>query len=237
VTAVTEYANDPSEDTLGKLKQAMKQFFAISSKERLEDALDIFKTGVIQSGVSKKPIFVQKTLNNAINVLIFGRSALDEYTKRYPTWLQSLMTGDTSAKELSDVQAQRKKTQQEETQMAYDTVKKLLSSKKGSDIIPYMEQLKKNPKYNDRVKDKIVQYLEDFTLNRGGMENAIIRLSDADQARFVYNQLKRIKTGPEAIQKIAEFKRLGIITDNVREELKLLIKKEQILQLGGVELP
>jgi hypothetical protein len=237
VTAVTEYTNDPSEDTLKKLNEAIKQFFKISATSRLKDSLDIFNTGVIQSGVSKKPIFVQKTLNNAINTLIFGRSALDEYTKRYPTWLQMTMTGDKSAKELKDIQGERAKTQLEETQLAYDIVKKMVTSKQGSDILPYIEQVKKSGKWNDRVNDKVKQYLTDFALDRGGMENAVINLKDSDQARFVYNQLKRLKTGPEAIQKINEFTKLGILTDNVKEELRLLIKQEQLTNLGGIELP
>jgi len=236
VTAVTEYTNDPSEDTLAKLNEAIKQFFKISATSRLKDALDIFNTGVIQSGVSKKPIFVQKNLNNAINTLIFGRSALDEYTKRYPTWLQMTMTGDKSAKELKDIQGERAKTQLEETQLAYDIVKKMVTSKKGADILPYIEQIKKSGKWNDRVNDKVKQYLTDFTLDRG-MENAVINLKDSDQARFVYNQLKRLKTGPEAIQKINEFTKLGILTDNVKEELRLLIKQEQLTNLGGIQLP
>ena len=225
ITAVTDWGSDPTEKTLDKLKKEIKRFFNTTAKQRLEDALNIYDYGVLQSSITKRPLFVQRSLDSALRVFIFGRSSLEEYEKRFPGVLGEFFGQHVQARKVKKLQVEREKIRGEETEAAVEFVKKLPKFKTGEEAGEFIKGMKEEGNLTEGTRTKIKQYFKEQATGVGGMERSIIGLKDEDQARFVLDELKKIKTGEEAKELISRFKRQGILTDNVKEEMKKLVKE------------
>jgi site-specific DNA-adenine methylase len=221
--ALFAWVDDPSDDNRDVLATEIKGFFRVTVTQRVNDAFDVMKTGILQTTTTGRPLFVQKTIDNAVRMFVFGRSILPEYEKRYPSILSKIFGGQTEAGQVKKLQKSRLKQQQTDTENAVEFMKRLETSKTIEEKKALLKEFAEAGKFNTQMKDKLKQYLTEKTTGTGGLERSIIGLNDADQAQFVLDNLNKAKTVEAKQALLADYAQRGVLTANVIAEMKKLL--------------
>ena len=230
VTAVFGWMGEPTDDKLDTLKDEIKKFFDVVAFKRAMDALAVSRDQVLQVGKTQKPVFVDKTLQNISSVLLWGRSSLPEYEKRFPSFLGRILGGYTEAGEVRKLQREREALRIKETQDAVDLFKLFNSSASTEEITNHLVKLKQEGRLTDAMKDKVRSYYEDQATGKGGLETSISNLKDEDQATFILDQIFSNRSTEELTSLLSQYKRQGILTENVKSEIKRLLKEGKYKQ-------
>ena len=218
--AIANWQADPSGDTLKKLKDASKQFFSITAVDKVRDFLDMQDYGMIQTKSTGRPIFTGKTINDALRVLMFGRSSLPEYEKQYPSELARIFGGHTENERVQKFVEERAKITAADTQNAVEFMKGLDKYKTREERVAMIKKFKAENKLSKGMLDKLKGYLEDKARGVGGLERSIQNLNNEDQARFILDSLKNAKTVEAKRKLLADYTRQKILTPNIIEAMK-----------------
>jgi site-specific DNA-adenine methylase len=221
--AIAEWQASPSADTVSKLKSAIKQFFSVRSLSAVNDALNITKFGVLQTA-SGRPLFVDRTWQNALKTFIWGRSSLDQYENAYPSILGRTLGGKTEAGAAEKLANERAGTASQETQQAVDIVKWLNTHKGFEERKAYFTDLSAKGKLTDNTLAKLKQYLTEEGKGTGPLESSIAGLNDVDQAKFVLDKITAVQGQAARLAVIQNLKSRGLITDNVIASMKDVLK-------------
>jgi len=231
------WMGDPTnQDNKDNLTKEIDSLFKPTASARLDDYFNIVDSGMLLTS-SGRPIFVDDNRRNALNALIFGRSSLPEYEEAYPSILSKTFGGNTSADKVREMNNERDSIRNEETKLAVDVTKKLISkSVKTDDIERELIRLAKDNKMNDAVKDKIRGYLKEYSMGIDPFERALKDLNDEDQAQFILDIINDSTKSTEEVQNtINRYKEQKIITPNVMKEMKELMTQQEGI-LGAPEV-
>ena len=208
------------------MKGTIKQTFRIESPARLKDALEIMKTGIITSKTTGRPTFIDKTKENALKVMVFGRSALEEYEKRFPSLLSKTLGGNKEAGEAEKLRSEQMKGREEDTKTAVEAVKFLSGNHTREEKVAYFMNLRSSGKLNPNTISKLKEYLQEKGRKTGGLERSITSLNDAQQAKFALDKIYSVEGQTERASVLQDLQRRGILTDNVIAEMKKLVQSE-----------
>lgn len=219
ISALLNWISDPSDTNAKEVTGELKKFMSIGTKDKLEDALNILDFGTLQNKSSGRPLFVENSIENATKVLLFGRSALEEYDKAYPSSLSKIFGGNTAADKVKKLQQERKKTQGQETQNAVEIMKELINAETPEDKKQVFRDALTSGKFTEGSFDKLIKYIKEDMQGVGPLENQIIDLKDEDQARFIAQEIKAAGSKEERLKLFKEYVDKGILTENVMKEI------------------
>ena len=223
--SLAEWMKDPSKDKADTIGKNLKSIVSIVSVNRVADAWNVHKYGVIQTA-NGTPVFVEPTIKNIVGILAFGRSSLPEYERAYPSTLSVLLGGNKEAGEVRKLRGEEEKRRREETDIAVDLLKLIQSKASTDEVIAEFVRLKQEGKLTDSVREKVATYLKEQATGVGPLERSIAGLTDAQQAKFIWEKINSDISTDELVALLAEYKRKGLLTENVRSELRKLIGEE-----------
>jgi len=227
VEAISAYTEDPTADNLDKLKGAVRSFFSITSKDKVEDAFNAYNYGMLKSRGTGQPLFVEeKDLGVAAGLLVFGRSSLEEYEKAYPSLLSKWIGGNKEASEVQKLTDERNQQRKKDTDSATEFIKSLKKDMNSEERMDFVKKMEDDGKLTEEARVKIRKYLKEQAQGTTSLDKRITGLNDKDQAQFVLDELKKATNGSEATKILIEFKSRGILTDNVRNEMRELLKNQ-----------
>ena len=222
----TSWLNDPTDENFKAFKNEFKQTFRVESPSRLQDAIEVMKTGILTTRTTGRPIFVDQALDNAIKVFTFGRSSLEEYEKAYPSVLSKLIEGNVEAEQVRKLRAEELERRERETKEAVNLLKLIQSNAPTGEVIARLTRLKQEGKLTDNVREKVATYLKEQATEVSPLERSIAGLTDAQQAKFIWEKVNSDISTDELIALLAEYKKKGLLTENVRAELRKLTQEE-----------
>lgn len=229
INAIMAYSENPNVENKEKLKAAVENYFSISSYNKLKDALDSYKYGVLTSRASGRPIFTDKSLETSVLLLIFGRSSLEEYEKAYPQWLAKHIGGQKGPGRVAELEKESAKGIRESTDNAVEFIKGMQDNTDQASRLAFIRKMQEEGKLDERTTDKIKTYYTEKALGITSLERRIKNLNDREQAKFLWQELKDAGNADVRLKLLELYKKQGIITDNVIEEFKKLAEE------GGLE--
>ena len=223
--AFFDWLGDPTdEEKWGEFRTKAKDTFSVNVWQRAMDALNIKQTGIIQTRSTGRPMFIEQTMENIFKSFAFGRSALPEYEKRFPGILGKILGGYTESGEAEKLRRDREKVYKQETEDAVELMK-LLETAPTQEILDKLIALKQAGRLSDGMKGKLRTYIKEQATGTTGLERSITGLKDEDQARFILDKIYSDLSTEELTSLLADYKRRGILTDNVKAEMKRLLKE------------
>ena len=223
LTASSQYALNPTDDNKDKMIEALKSTFSLGTMRKLIDAMNIKKYGFVTTA-SGRPIFIEPNFRNIALTSTFGKSTTEPYEEAYPSFLGKMLGGEREAGEAAKLRAERKDIIAEETKTAVDLLKLINSRASSDELSSELIRLKQEGKLTDNVKEKMKGYLTEQVKGQGPLERSIIGLNDEDQAKFILDKINSNISTDDLARLLQQYKQQGILTDNVKDKLKELLK-------------
>jgi len=217
--------NPTSDEARDRLIDEWKAFTRVTAVDRLKDALSAYDYGLLQSHRTGRPVFVDQNIKNAAMLYLFGRSSLEEYEKAYPSLLGRVVGGQRAASELDRLREEMKDESRENREAAVKILKMIRSKMPSDKIAKELAEMKKSGKLNEKVTKRLKAYLEEEGRGQGMLERGIIGLNDRQQAKFVLDKIFSKMSTEELARLLKTYKEQKILTDNVKKEMKTLLKE------------
>lgn len=225
IASFINFTNNPSEESFTDLKKEIKNLWSVAFINRLMAAYDINKYGMVTS-TSGRPTFIEPTAENVWRTAIWGKGVLEEYEKAYPSILGRFLGGYKEAGEVEKLRGEAFKRQEEERKEAVKLLKLIQSNAPTDEVIAEFIKLRNAGKLTDSLKKKVKDYLKEQARGVGPLERSIVGLPDKEQAKFIMDKINSNLSTEELIKLLAEYQRQGILTPNVKDEMKNLLKEQ-----------
>ena len=120
---------------------------------------------------------------------------------------------------------EREKIRKQETKDAVRLIQELETAGTGEEAKDILQRYKDEGRLTDSMRKKARLYLKEQAMGIGPAEREFINLNDRDQAEIILDRLLDVDTGEEAQKLLEGYTDKGILTDNVRSEMRELIKE------------
>jgi len=222
LVAFGEWAQDPGDrEAFDVMMQEFRKAFLPTSIQRLADAIDIHQDGIIQSTISRTPIFVDK--EEAIKALLFGRGATAQYEEAYPTWLAQLFGGEKTAPRLRELRQEHLVKTREYKDTAVKILREMNRVDTPAEKRAIIKKYFDSGELTEEVAESLVSLIEDFGKELSVLGRQFTGLTSADKALAIFEEMDRAKTKEEKRQILLRYAKEGILTDSVAKELVRLL--------------
>ena len=217
--AISDFMEDP-ENGKEILKREIKNIFSVTAYKRLADYIDAKTGGIVQRGISGKPMFVGE--EEAPGLLVWGRTTMPEYEKQYPGWLSRLIGRETGAGEVAKLKKEREKIRREETDVAVRFMKEYDGAKTPEEKKAVFYYYEEQGLLTEEIQNKLKTFYTEKAKGIGGPERGIKSMAAADRATYILKEADRLrKENPKNVAPfIAKMKEQGILTSAVIEEMR-----------------
>lgn len=224
ISALMEFFEDP-EEGMDRIREEFKRlpFTNPVAIRKLTDAIDIAQTGIIQTGVTGKPLFVKP--EEALKVAIFGRSALKEYEKRFPSPLARILGLEKIGPEMRALKKERKGIRRTTTDTAVRIIKDLRKAGSDEEAKRIEAQYREQGVLTREVAEKITEIIKEEKLGITGIERGMKTMNVGDRAKLIINELRRKPSDEEARRYERQLYLQGVLTADVAKEIRRLIEE------------
>lgn len=216
---VSDWMEDP-ERGKDSLVREIKNIYSVTSLKRLNDYMKARTHGIIQRGVSGRPMFVEE--KDVRGTLVWGRTVLPEYEEQYPGWLSRLVGGKTEAGEIKKIKTERAKTYKEVADVAVRFMQEYGRAETAEEKKAIFYDYQEKGLLTEPVVKKIKTYYGEKAGGIGGQERSIKSMTVKDRASYILKRVSEIKKqNPKGVAAyLAKLKTQKILTSAVVKEMK-----------------